>query len=97
MVLDQAHGQLEVVSDLPDKGGELIGLLGGHAGRGLVQQEELGVGGQGPGDLQPALLAVGQGGGQLVLYVIQPHRPQKLRHLLPLLLLLSVVQAEGSG
>ena len=37
-----------------------------HARRGLVEEEELGLGGQGAGDLHPALGAVGQAARQLV-------------------------------
>ena len=39
---------------------QLIGLLRVHAGRRLVEQEQLRVGGQRAGDLQPPLVAVGQ-------------------------------------
>ncbi len=38
-----------------------------HAGGRLVQQQQARVAGQGPGDLHPALLAVGQVLGELVL------------------------------
>ena len=36
------------------------GFGGVHAGRGLVEREELRIGGERPGDLEPALVAVGQ-------------------------------------
>ena len=40
------------------------GLLRVHAGGGLVEQQELRVGGQRAGDLEPALVAVGRGCGR---------------------------------
>ena len=69
----QAHHQLHVVLDQQDGAAVLADLvdqftqhhlLGGvHAGGGLVQRDQLGVGGQGTGDLQPALVAVAQRAG----------------------------------
>ena len=44
-----------------------------HARGRLVQQQQPGLGGQGPGDLHPALGAVGQALGQLVADVLQAH------------------------
>ena len=66
MVLDHQHREVVLVPGLPDKIGELLGLLGIHTGGRLVQQQQLGVGGQGPGDLQPALQSVGQAARHLV-------------------------------
>ena len=69
-MLNEEDGDLEGVSDLHDVLHELGGLRGVHAGRRLVQQQQGGVGGQGPDDLQPPLGAVGQaprpGGGQVL-------------------------------
>ena len=56
----------------------LPGLGGVHAGRGLVQQQQLGLAGQGAGDLQPALVAVGQVLGQQV--ALGPADRRKLEH-----------------
>ena len=42
-----------------------VGLLLVHAAGGLVQHQQPGLGGQGPGDLQQALVAVGEVAGQL--------------------------------
>ena len=49
------------------------------------------------GDLQPALLAVGQRRRQLVLHILQAHDAQKLHDLLAMLRLLLAVEAERGG
>ena len=59
-MLDQQDGDVELVADAADDFHQLGGLGGVHAGGGLVQQQQLGAGGQGADDLQPALGAVGQ-------------------------------------
>ena len=46
---------MPVVPDPPDQLHELVGLLRVHARRGLVQEEQFGLGGQRARDLQPAL------------------------------------------
>ena len=97
MVLDQEHRQVELVLDLLDELAQLLGLLGVHAGGGLVQQQQGRLRGQGPGDLQLALLAVGQGGGQLVAHVVQIDDPQQLVGVGAHLLLLLAVGAEDGG
>ena len=65
-MLDEEDGNAEGVPDLDDVVHELRGLRGVHARRRLVQQQQAGVGGQGPDDLQLPLVAVGQG-ARLVL------------------------------
>ena len=60
VMLDQQDGDVELVPDAADDLHQLGGLGGVHAGGGLVQQQQLGAGGQGADDLQPALGAVGQ-------------------------------------
>ena len=59
VVLDQQH-RVAVVADLADEPHELVLLRRVEARRRLVQAEQLRLGGQRPGDLQPALVAVGQ-------------------------------------
>mmetsp|Transcript_1047 Transcript_1047/g.2758 ORF Transcript_1047/g.2758 Transcript_1047/m.2758 type:complete len:297 (+) Transcript_1047:2737-3627(+) len=66
----QAHHQLHVMLDQQDGAAvladavdqlaqhDLFGRI--HAGGGLIERDQLGVGGQGPGDLQAALVAVAQ-------------------------------------
>ena len=55
-----------VVVDAPDQLGEVALLRRVGAGRRLVEQQHTGVGAERPGDLEPALLAVGEGAGELV-------------------------------
>ena len=69
---------MEAVADAADQLLELVGLGGIHACGGLVQQKQARLGGQRPGDLQLALLAVGQGARQFVLQVGQAHVLQQL-------------------
>ncbi len=89
--------RLYLVADFVDEVGQLLGLLRIHAGGRLVQQQQLGLGGQGPGDLQPALKAVGQRAGHLVLQVEQTLLLQQGHGLLPHPLLLAAVEAKGGG
>ena len=82
-------------ADLPDEGRQLVGLLGVHARSRFVQQQQLRIRGQGPGDLQPPLLAVGQGVRLLPGNVAEVHLRQQLFHPLALPRLLLPVQTEG--
>ena len=66
-----------------------------HARRRLIQDQQAGVGGQRAGDLQPALLSVGQAAGLLAFLVRQPHDLQKLHRLPAHPGFLLAVQAEG--
>ena len=59
-MLDQHHGDLELVADLDDVVHQVGGLGGVHARRGLVEQKELGIGRERAHDLQAALGAVWQ-------------------------------------
>ena len=59
VVLDDHHRDALVAHPADEVHGRRR-LVGVHARGGFVEQEEAGVGGQGPGDLQPALVAVGQ-------------------------------------
>ena len=72
-VLGDPHDELHVVLDEEDREAALVAqaahelrrsgrLLRVHPRRGLVEQEQLGVGGQRAGDLEPALVAVGEVG-----------------------------------
>ena len=63
-MLDQQHGV--ILGDALDQfGGPPLALLG-HAGRRLVEQQQLGVGGHQHGDLQPLPLAVRKRVGGIV-------------------------------
>ena len=54
------------LADAADAGVELVDLLGVHAGGRLVEQQQLGLGGERAGKLQAALLAEGEVGGEIV-------------------------------
>ena len=56
-----------VVADAPDEGGELRRLLRVHPRRRLVEEQELRLGGERAGDLEPALVTVGQRAGAVVV------------------------------
>ena len=79
---------------------QFLGLVGVHAGRRLIQQQELGIGRHGPGDLQLTLGAVRQVGSQdTVSVLIQIKYPEQLIGLLIHLLFHAVIgrQAEYRG
>ena len=57
-MLDEQDGDLELVADLLDVLHQLLGLGRVHAGRGLVEQQHLGAGGQRAQNLEAALGAV---------------------------------------
>ena len=63
-MLDQEHG--DVARQRGDGGEDVVALAFGNAGGGLVQQQHARLGGNRDRDLQQALLAVGQGRGELV-------------------------------
>jgi hypothetical protein len=60
VVLDQRDGGPELVVDAEDEAAHVLLLLDVHARHRLVQQQELGLGGQGAGQLHPLLQPVGQ-------------------------------------
>ena len=60
VVLDEQDRQAELAPEAPDEVGHLARLAAVHAGGRLVEEQELGPGRQGAGDLEPALVAVGQ-------------------------------------
>ena len=62
VVLDQQHG-VAVVADRADQVHQVVLLGRVEAGGRLVEAQQLRVGGQRAGDLQPALVAVGQVAG----------------------------------
>ena len=61
-MLHQENGDTQFLADIQDEPGHVLGLLQVHAGHGLVQQEQLGLHGQGATQLDPLLEAVGQQG-----------------------------------
>ena len=88
-MLTQAHNKAHVVFDeqnrecriYPHKTAvsiEFGTLIGVHASRRLVQQQQLGIRCQRSGDLQLALLSVGQAGGRLPRFSVQIEDLQQL-------------------
>ena len=78
VVLDEQHAHVALDVDALDELGE-VALLGRvRAGGGLVEQQHAGVGAQGAGDLEAALLTVGQRAGQLVGLGREPNLAQQL-------------------
>ena len=57
------------VAQLADARVELLDLLGVHAGRRLVEQQQRGLGGERAGKFEPPLLAEGEVGGEFVALV----------------------------
>ena len=88
-----ACDQLHVVGDEDDAGTLLLDLtdqrfqpgrlLGPHARGGFVQQQQLGAGGQGAGDLQQVLVGPGQVPGPASGRALQAHEGQLLHRPLP--------------
>jgi len=71
VMLDQADGDVQPVADGADAAAKDGGFAGIEAGGGFVEQEELGFGGQGPGQFEQTLPAVGQIAGRGVALVGQ--------------------------
>ena len=78
VVLDQQHRDA-AVADLADQLHQVDRLARVHPGGRLVEQQQLRLGGEGPGDLEPPLVAVGEVLGQLVRAC--PVRPTKSQQL----------------
>src|SRR5215211_3876998 len=58
LMLDEQHGNSAVFPEASDQVSQARRLLRVHPGRGLVEQQELRLGGKGPGYLQPPLVPV---------------------------------------
>ena len=69
VVLDDQDG--EILGDAPHQLHRVVRLRGAHAGGRLVEAQQLRLGGERDADLQVALLAVREIGGQLVGLVEQ--------------------------
>ena len=80
-MLDEENGHAEAVPDGVDALQQLRRLRGVHAGGRLIQQQHFHVRGQGPGNLQLALLAIGQAGGQHIGLILQMADGQKVHGL----------------
>jgi hypothetical protein len=87
IVLDEKDGD-PPLADADDQVGEVLGLGGVEARSRLVEEEDLRAGGEGPGDLEAALLPIGKPTGGLLGDVAHPDEGQGLMaHTLDLLLL----------
>ncbi len=86
-MLNQEYGQVEFTMDLADDLHHLHQLFGVHAGRGLVEEEDLGPGRQRPGQLYPPLGAIGQIGHHLVGHLAHADQFQQVKGLRPALCL----------
>ncbi len=76
-MFDHQDGEAAVLPQAPDLVRQLERLLRVHPGRRLVEEQELGFGGQGPGDLQPSAVRVGEHQRQLVLSVAGQPGPEE--------------------
>src|ERR1035437_9952982 len=63
VVFDNEDGEVEAGADGLDGVHEVAFFGGVHAGGGLIQEEDFGAGGQGAGDFQAALVAIGEAAG----------------------------------
>ena len=70
-MFNQQYRDLEGITNFSDVFHQLRRLVGVHASGRLVQEQQLGTGGQRPGDLQLALLAVGKVGGIVMAVFVQ--------------------------
>lgn len=77
-MLDQDDRDAQLIAQPADEVDGLAGLLRVHAGSGFIEQDELGLRGHRAGDLQPALIAIGQVFGQLAVLALQPDERQQL-------------------
>ena len=65
-MFDEPDADVELFADEADEVHQFDFFLGVHAGGGFVEEEDLGLGGEGAGDFEAALLAVGEVAGELV-------------------------------
>ncbi len=80
-MLDEQDGDAALVTEAADEGRRLGRLGGVHAGRRLIEQQDARSRGQGPGDLEPTLVAIGQAGGLDVAPAGEAHVRQELLRL----------------
>ncbi len=78
VVLDEEDGQAELGAETRDELHQVLRLLGVHARRGLVEEQQLRAGGKRARDLEAPLVAVGEVLGELVADPVQPDVRQEL-------------------
>ena len=77
LVLDEQDGDSQLVAQPMDEVGHGLGLARIHAGGRLVEEQQVRLAGERPGDLQAALIAIGQVLGQQVALPLQTAEPQQ--------------------
>src|SRR5215213_3155103 len=60
VMFDEENGEVEIAAQAVDEVGHLRRFLRIHSGSWLVEEEQLGLAGEGPRDLEPALITVGE-------------------------------------
>ncbi len=60
VVAGERHGQAVLPGEVQQQRADLVAQFGVQAGGGLVQEQDVGAAGQGPGEGHPALLAAGE-------------------------------------
>ena len=83
VVLDQDDRNAQRVPDLQDRLGRATGLLGVHPGNRLIEQEQVWLGAERPGDLDALLIAVRQDTDRQLELVAQLHELGDLSYPLP--------------
>ena len=94
-MLDQQHGDVELIADAADGLGQLSGFRGVHTGGRLIQQQQLGAGGQRAHDLQTALCAIGQAAGLRIGHICHVEDIQQLKGTLGAVLFLFPVVGQA--
>src|ERR1700747_600791 len=82
VVLDQENRDRALLAERADEGEERGGFLWVHPGGRLVQEQQLRLGRERAGDLEPTLVAVGEGLCELVVRSSQPREAEQLARLL---------------
>ena len=97
VVLDQQDGHAALVPDGPDQPGQRPDLLVVEPRRRLVEQEEPGLAGQRPGELDALERAEGEAGGRMVRHALEPEERDQLARPAPDPLLLAPHGREPEG
>ena len=94
-MLDKKYGHVKLVSYAPDYVHQILGLVGVHARRRLVEEQQARIGRESAGYLKLSLLAVRQVAGEVVSLVIEVEDAEYLLCLVAHRLLRLVVLREA--
>ena len=94
-MFDQQNRQLQFIPDPADHFHQFVRFLRVHARRRLVEQQQLGLGRQRPGDFQPALFAVRQVPGDFIAPVVEFEHLQAFQRLGFDLVLFRIIPADA--